>query len=197
MKTTIALPQVQQQYKTNFDLWARHQPKLYEDDHIYIERSTGVGVTNLVEHPSKKLQAKKLGPYLVKKTWSNTRQLDEDGVGNVVSIDELPSATSRYGQATLGDNNDNTTDLTDDKMAKFNSTKASQDNTVKYVVNKIDDDDVVSGDKLYRVRWCGVNQRKIPLNQHTTSRTILPKLTGAVETVRDAHIEIYLGEIKN
>lgn len=108
--------------------------------------------TSSVDDPSGKLHAKKLGPYVVKKVWSNIAQLDEHEIGNIVSIDQLSIATRGEEFMTHGGSDDYTTDIADNKMTIVDSIEASRNKADGYVVNKIVAYDVVRGEKLYRVR---------------------------------------------
>lgn len=53
---------------------------------------------------------------------------------------------------TNGDSDDNTTDLADNEMTKSDSTEASQNKAVEYVVGSNDDHGIVKGKTLYHVR---------------------------------------------
>lgn len=86
-RMTISLQRARQRYKINFVLRIKRQPKFYGGDYIYIDNPPVVKEMNSVEDSSRKPEVKKLGPYVIKKSWSSTAQLDEDQIDNVVSID--------------------------------------------------------------------------------------------------------------
>lgn len=63
-------------------------------------------------------------------------QLGADGLGKMVSFDRLSSATKKKKLPTNGDDEDNTTKVTDNKMTKLDTSEASQNIAIEYVVDK-------------------------------------------------------------
>lgn len=120
----------------------------------------------------------KVRPYSVENFWSNTEQLDEDKIGNMVCIDRQLTAKRKGQRRTHGENKSNTTNTNDDDMTALDHTlnlkqvpqvqlnktqtncyvgsnQSSQIKAFEYAAEKISGHDVVHGETPYCVFWYG------------------------------------------
>lgn len=159
-KTTVALQRDQKLYRRTFDSRVGRQHEFHKIGYVYIDRPSGVKGASSVDVPSRKLQAKKLGPYFLKKVWSITAQLDKEGIENIVSSDRSSIATRKEKLVMHRKNNDNKIDVTDNMTTRLDFTERSRNKAGEYVVDKIVGHDVVNGKTIYHVRWYGYEAKQ-------------------------------------
>lgn len=109
-------------------------------------------------------------------------QLGKDGFDNILSNGRLSISKWKKELTTHGDNDNNTTDATNDKVSKFdlnrrieqvpqvqlknmdedgdvNPTKAAQSMVVEGIVDRIAVHNVMNGKTLYHVCWYGYSSK--------------------------------------
>lgn len=157
-------------------------PAFQFGDYVNTNHLCNIKETSTVDGPSRKLRAKQMGQHRVKKIWSNTTQLGEDGIDSITLIDSVSFAKCKEELTTQCDNDNNTASTTGtvatalelprkservptvqlEKMSTdvdVSSTQVSQRRKVEYAMDKIVDHDIVTGETLYLVRWLGYNAK--------------------------------------
>lgn len=111
----VALQQSLEQSKANLDLRNMLQPVFQVDDFVFLEILSNIRI----QIPSMTYQEtlrKKMSPYFVGKLSSSTAQPDEDGIDNIVSINQQSNGKRREELMTHCDSDKYTTNTSNNDM---------------------------------------------------------------------------------